>query len=90
MKMPSCPPWTTRFETPFQNQSPDQIAQTQDMLSDMSKSFWFILDPQTLEDKSVLLVETSRGPESSLPGGNQSSVVKYRSSFEEANSIMQN
>jgi hypothetical protein len=61
MKMPSCPPWTTRFETPFQNQSPDQIAQTQDMLSDMSKSFWFILDPQTLEDKRVCYWLRRRG-----------------------------
>jgi hypothetical protein len=59
------------------------------MPSDMSKSFCVILDAQTLEDGSVLLVKTSRGPESNLPRGNQSSIVKYRSSFEEANRIMQ-
>jgi hypothetical protein len=93
MKTPSRPPWTMPFETPFKHQSPEDIAQilqnAQDMPSYMSKSFCVILDVQTLEDKSVLLVKTSRGPESNLPRENQSSIVKYRSSFEEANSIMQ-
>jgi hypothetical protein len=93
MKTPSRPPWTTRFETPFKNHSPEDVARTlqsaQDMPSDVSKSFCVILDARTLEDKSVLLVKTSRGAGSNLPRENQSSIVKYRSSFEEANSIMQ-
>lgn len=47
------------------------------------------MDKRTLEDKSVLLVKTSRGPESNLPKYNQSPIVQYRSFFEDGNAILQ-
>jgi len=93
MKSPSRPPWTTSFETPFRNQDPESIAQflqnAGDMPSDMEKRYCIILDERTFQDKSVLLVKTSRGPESNLPENNQSPIVQYRSSFEDANAILQ-
>jgi hypothetical protein len=59
------------------------------MPPDMTKEFCVILDGQTAMEKSVSLVKTSRGPESNLPRDNESLIVLYRSSFEEANSIIQ-
>jgi hypothetical protein len=93
MTSPSRPPWTTKFTTSFMNQTQEDVTQilqnAEDMLSNMSKQYCVILDEQTLKDKTVLLVKTSRGPESNLPRDNSSPFVKYRSSFEEANGIMQ-
>jgi len=71
MKSPSRPPWTTRFGTPFKNLQPEDIAQflqnAEDMPSGMEKRYCVIMDERTLEDKSVILVKTSREPESNLP-----------------------
>ncbi|KAG9848619.1 hypothetical protein KCU98_g5329, partial [Aureobasidium melanogenum] len=93
MESPSRPPWTKRFETPFKNRDPEDIAQNlqtaEGLLSTMNKDFCVVLDGQTVQDKSVLLVKTSRGPESNLPSDNESSIVQYRTSFEQANSIVQ-
>lgn len=93
MESPSRPPWTMRFETPFLNQNPKDIAQTlrhaEGLLSSMNKEFCIVLDRQTTQDKSVLLVRTSRGPESNLPSDNGSPIVQCRTSFEQANSIIQ-
>jgi hypothetical protein len=93
MISPSRPPWTTEFKTPFNNRTPEDIAQVlqnaENILSNMNKKYCVILNEQTLKDKTVLLIKTSRGPESNLPKDNLSPIVKYRSSFEEANGIMQ-
>lgn len=93
MKSPSRPPWTTRFETPFTKQKPEVIAQylqnAKGMPSNINKEYCIIVDERALQDKSVLLVKTSRGPKSNLPKDDQSPIVRYRSSFDEANGIIQ-
>lgn len=93
MRSPSRPPWTIRFETPFKNQEPEDIAHflqnAKGMPSSMEKRYCVIMDERTQQDKKVLLVKTSRGPESNLPENNKSPIVQYRSSFGEANAILQ-
>lgn len=93
MESPSRPPLTKQFETPFKDQDPQEVAQilrtAQDVPSNIRREYCVILDGQTLRDKSVLLVKTSRGPESNLPSDNESPIVRYRCSFEQANSIIQ-
>ncbi|CAD0098993.1 unnamed protein product [Aureobasidium mustum] len=93
MESPSRPPWTKRFETPFKDQDLKDIAWTlrgaERLLPKMSKEFCIVLDGQTIQDKSVLLVKTFRGPESNLPSDDESPIVQYRTPFEQANSILQ-
>jgi hypothetical protein len=93
MESPSRPPWTKQFETPFKYQDPQEVVRflqnAQGLPSRVSREFCVILDGQTLEDKIVLLVKTSRGLESNLPRDNESPVVQYRCPFKEANSIIQ-
>lgn len=93
MESPSRPPWTKRFQTPFKNQNPKDVAQTlrnaEALPSNMSKEFCIVMDRRTIWDQSVLLVRTSGEPESNLPSDNDSPIVQYRTSFEQANSIIQ-
>lgn len=93
MESPSRPPWTQRFGTPFKNRDSKDIAQTlrsaEGLLSNMNKEFCILLDEQTVQDKSVLLVKTSRESESYLPSDNENPIVQYRTPFEQANSIVQ-
>ncbi|KAG9589250.1 hypothetical protein KCU86_g8312, partial [Aureobasidium melanogenum] len=55
MESPSRPPWTKRFETPFKNRDPEDIAQNlqtaEGLLSTMNKDFCVVLDGQTVQDK---------------------------------------
>ncbi|KAG9681075.1 hypothetical protein KCU95_g15133, partial [Aureobasidium melanogenum] len=56
MESPSRPPWTKRFETPFKDRDPKDIAQTlrsaEGLLSNMNKEFCIVLDEQTVQDKT--------------------------------------
>lgn len=93
MESPSRPPWTKQFETPFKDQDLHDIARTlrgaEGLLPSVNKNYCIVLDCQSIQNKSVLLVKTSRGPESNLPSDNESLVIQYRTSFEQANSIIQ-
>jgi hypothetical protein len=93
MKVPSRPPWNDDFESPFLDQTQGDVAKTlraaQSAPGDMSRDYCIILDRQTTEDRTALLVKTSRAKEDNLPPGyDETSIVKVRETSKEANGLI--
>lgn len=93
MRIPSRPPWTVRFKSPFLKQRAEEVAKvllsTQGEAKGLDMRYCVIIDEQSLEDKTVLLVKTWRGEGSKLPKDDDSPIVKCRVSFEDANACLQ-
>lgn len=93
MRVPSRPPWNDEFESPFLDQTPEDVAKTlraaQSAPGDMSRDYCIILDRQTTEDRTALLIKTKRAKEDVLPPGyDKTPIVKVRESFKEANGLI--
>jgi hypothetical protein len=55
----------------------------------LSRDYCIILDRQTAEDRTALLVKTNRAKEDNLPPGyDETSIVKVRETFNEANGLI--
>ncbi|THX59266.1 hypothetical protein D6D06_02203 [Aureobasidium pullulans] len=93
MRVPSRPPWTISFKSPFLNQRAEEVANmlasTQGEAKGLDMRYCVIIDEQTLEDKTVLLVKTWRDEGSKLPKDDDSPIVRCRVSFEDANACVQ-
>lgn len=93
MRIPSRPPWTAEFASPFLHQRPEKVAKillsAQETARPLDVRYCIILDQQTVEDKTVLLVKTARGVDSNLPMDNDSPIVQCRVGFCDANACLQ-
>ena len=94
MKVPSRPPWKDDdFKSPFLDAAPEHVAEAlraaEGVLGDLSRDYCVILDRQTTEDRTALLVKTKRDETDNLPPGNEeTSIVKVRETFQEANGLI--
>ena len=93
MRVPSRPPWKEAFESPFLDQTPRDVAEAlraaQGAPGNLSRDYCIILYRQTAEDRTALLVKTSRAKEDNLPPGyDETSIVKVRETFNEANGLI--
>jgi hypothetical protein len=93
MRIPSRPPWNEVFESPFLDQTPEDVAgvlrAVEGAEGEMSRDYCVILDLQTVEDRTVLLVKTKRDEGESLPPGySETSIVGVRETFREANGLV--
>jgi hypothetical protein len=94
MRIPSRPPWKyDSFESPFLDATPEHVAEAlraaQGIPGDLSRSYCIILDRQTTEGRSVLLVKTKRDEADNLPPGNEETrIVTVRETFKEANGLI--
>jgi hypothetical protein len=90
MRVPLRPPQTEEFESPFLDQTPEDVAESlraaKGAPGDLSRDYCVILDLQTTEDRTVLLVKTKKDEADNLPPGHaETPIVKVRESFKEAN-----
>ena len=95
MRIPSRPPWQENndFESPFLDATPEHVATAlrgaEGAPGDLSRNYCVILDRQTTEDRTALLVKTKRDEADNLPPGNEeTSIVKVRETFKEANGLI--
>jgi len=93
MRVPSRPPWEIHFESPFLDQTPEDVAGTlraaDGAPGDLSRDYCIILDWQTIQDRTALLVKTKRAEGDNLaPGHEKTPIVKVRESFKEANGLI--
>jgi hypothetical protein len=93
MKVPSRPPWSKDFESPFLDQAPEDVAgalrAAEGAPGDLSRDYCIILDLQTIEDRTALLVKTKKDEGDNLPPGyGETPIVKVRESFKEANGLV--
>lgn len=93
MRIPSRPPWKDEFESPFLNQTPENVAEAlraaDSAPGDMSREYCIILDRQTTEDRTALLVKTEKAEGENLPPGHEKTpIVKVRETFKEANGLI--
>jgi hypothetical protein len=93
MRIPSRPPWNEVFESPFLDQTPEDVAgvlrAAEGAEGEMSRDYCVILNLQTVEDRTVLLVKTKRDEGESLPPGySEKSIVGVRETFREANGLV--
>jgi hypothetical protein len=93
MRVPSRPPWTEVFESPFLDQTPEDVAgvlrAAEGIPGDLSRDYCIILDPQTKEDRTALIVKTKKDEGDNLPPGHgETPIVKVRESFKEANGLV--
>ena len=93
MKVPSRPPWKEDddFESPFLDASPEQVAEAlRGAEGALSRNYCVVLDRQTTEDRTALLVKTKRDEADDLPPGSdqETPIVKVRETFKEANGLI--
>jgi hypothetical protein len=93
MRVPSRPPWNEEFESPFLDQTPEEVAgalrAAEGAEGEMSREYCVILDLRTMEDRTVLLVKTEKDKGDDLPPGHgETPIVKVRESFKEANGLV--
>jgi hypothetical protein len=93
MRVPSRPPWTEEFESPFLDQTPEDVAEAlraaEGAPGEMSRDYCVMLDLQTTEDRTALLVKTKRDRGDNLPPGyGETPIVKVRETFKEANGLV--
>ena len=95
MRIPSRPPWQENndFESPFLDATPEHVATAlrgaEGAPGDLSRNFCVILDRQTAEDRTALLVKTKRDETDNLPPGiEETSIVKVRETFKKANGLI--
>jgi hypothetical protein len=93
MRVLSRPPWKDDFESPFLEATPEQVAEAlqaaEGVPGDLSRDYCVILDRQTIEGRTALLVKTRRDETDNLPPGNEeTSIVKVRETFKEANGLI--
>lgn len=80
------------FESPFLDQTPEDVAKAlraaECSPGDLSRDYCIILDRQTTEDRTVLLVKTKKTEGDNVPlvyGNTQT--VQVRETFKEANGL---
>jgi hypothetical protein len=93
MRIPSRPPWKEKFESPFLDQTPEDVAgalrAVEDAPGDLSRDYCVILDLQTTEDRTALIVKTKKDEGDNLPPGHEeTSIVAVRETFREANGLV--
>lgn len=93
MRIPSRPPWKDEFESPFLDQTPQDVAEAlraaEDAPGDLSREHCIMLDRQTTEDRTALLVQTKRAEGDNLPPGHEKTpIVTVRETFKEANGLI--
>ena len=94
MRVPSRPPWKDDdFKSPFLDAAPEQVAESlraaEGAPGDLSRDYCIILDRQTTDDRTALLVKTKRDETDNLPPGNEeAAIVKVRETFKEANGLV--
>jgi len=95
MRVPSRPPWKVDdFESPYLDATPECVARAlraaEGVPGDLSTDYCIILDRQTVEDRTVLVVKTKRDEADHLPrpANEETSVVKVRETFREANGLI--
>jgi hypothetical protein len=95
MRVPSRPPWKDDddFESPLLDATPEHVAEAlraaESVPGDMSRDYCIILDRQTTEDRTALLVKTKRDAADSLPlEDEETPIVKVRETFKEANGFI--
>ena len=93
MKVPSRPPWKDEFESPFLKQTPEDVAEAlrsiQDDARQLLRDYCVILNSQTVEDRTALLVKTARSEADQLPPGHEEEpIVKVRETFQEVNGLI--
>jgi hypothetical protein len=93
MRVPSRPPWSDDFESPFLDQTPEDVAgalrAAEGAPGDLSRDYCIVLDLQTTEDRTVLVVKTKKDEGDNLPPGHEeTSIVGVREIFGEANGLV--
>ena len=94
MKVPSRPPWKDDdFESPFLYATPEHVAEAlraaKGVPGGLSRDYCIILDRQTTEDRTALLIKTKRDEAENMPPGNEKTpIVKVRETFKEANGLI--
>jgi hypothetical protein len=94
MRVPSRPPWKDDdFESPFLDATPEHVAgalqAAEGIPGDMSREYCVILDRQTVEDRTAVLIKTKKDESDTLPPGNEDTmIVKVRETFKEANGLI--
>ena len=94
MRVPSRPPWIDDdFESPFLDAAPEHVAEVlraaDGIPGNLSRDYCIILDRQTKEDRTALLVKTKKDEADNLPPGNEETpIVKVRETFKEANGLI--
>ncbi|KAK4505936.1 hypothetical protein PRZ48_003901 [Zasmidium cellare] len=94
MRVPSRPPWTEDFDSPFVHHTPEDVAkilrEADGIPRHLFKDYCIIMDEQTWDDRTVLLVKSKRSLGERLPPGyDDSPIVNVRESFKEVNGIVQ-
>lgn len=93
MSVPSRPPWKDEFESPFLNQTPGNVAEAlrgaHAAPGDLSRNYCIVLDRQTTEDRTALLIKTKKTKDDIMPPGyDNTSIVKVRETFRGANGLI--
>lgn len=94
MRVPSRPPWTHTFQSPFLEKGAEDVAkilrEAEDAPGHLNRKYCAILDEQSEKDRTVLLVKTQRSGEDNLPSGCENwEIVKVREEWKEANAVLQ-
>lgn len=94
MKVPSRPPWTTNFSSPFEGKTPEDVARhlsgAEDAPGHLNRMYCAILDEQSAKVRSVLLMKTKRTEGDNLPPGCEKwEIVKVREEWKEADAVLQ-
>jgi hypothetical protein len=95
MRVPSRPPWKDDddFESLLLATTPEHVAEAlraaEGVPGDLSRDYCIILDRQTTEDRTALLVKIKRDEADSLPlEDEEKPIVKVRETFKEANGLI--